>query len=177
MQRPFAYTTLLAALGATLGATLGAAHVASAQEQAPPSAKPGRWTGSFSSAMVRVPSAVQSSAGGSWRYSGPAKITAIPDEKPGTYKVEFRVSAPSGVSLLQWGIARGRCGSVLDLLVSPGKLPALDLRSGGTATLDFEGVLVEFKLDGKYHALIFRDGSGPDNVVACADLRYEVPKA
>ena len=165
MPRALAFAALIAALGA--------AQVASAQEQTPPSAKPGRWTGSFSSAMVRVQSQVQSFSGGPSKYSGIAKITPVPGKQPLTQKVEIRVSSPSGVSLLQWGVARGRCGSVLDLLVPPGKLPALDVRAGGTATLDFEGVLVDFKLDGKYHVLIFLDGSGPQNVVSCADLRYE----
>lgn len=167
MKRSLAVVALIA--------TLGAAQAASAQEQTPPTAKPGRWRGSFSSAMVRVQSQVQSFSGNSRSFSGTASITPVPEKQPGTQKVEFRLSSPSGVSLLQWGIARGRCGSVLDLLVLPGKLPALELRAG-IATLDFEGMLLDFQPDAKYHALIFRDGSGPQHVVACADLKYVAPK-
>ena len=157
MPRHLAFAALIAALGA--------ARAALAQEQAP-QVEMGFWNGSFRNVQM----------GGSGRYSGTAKISPLPG-KPANYRrVELRLSTPGGSSLLEWSASPGRCGSIIQPVKRPGELPSLETRSAGSAELTFEGALFDFKGDSAYQLMVFKDGAKEQNMVACANLKYAVPR-
>lgn len=157
MQRHLAFVALIAALGA--------ADAASAQEQAPPS-EPGIWNGSLRNAQM----------GGTGRYSGTVRIAAVPGKPAITRHVELRLSTPGTPGLLEWSVSSGRCGSILQMLKRAGELPSLEVRSSGSAELIFDGPLYDFKADSTYQFVVFKDGAKEQNMVACANLKYTVPK-
>ncbi len=157
MQRHFSFVALIAAFGA--------AHAALAQEQTPP-VEMGFWNGSLRSVQM----------GGSGRYSGTAKIAPVPGKPANFRRVELRLSTPGGSGLLEWSVSPGRCGSIIQPLKRAGELPSLEMRSAGNAELMFEGALYDFKGDSTYQLMVFKDGAKEQNMVACANLKYAVPK-
>ncbi len=145
------------------------AAASSAQAQDAASSK-GRFTGSLRGSGVI-------GGGDATRYSGSVEITPT-SSTAGAWRVEIKLSSGGGggsASMLQWSISPGRCGSRVQQLLAPSGLPQLEVRSGGSADLRFDGAIT---LDEKasYQLVVYGNGQNQQDIVACANLKYAAPK-
>ncbi|MBW7933526.1 MAG: hypothetical protein H3C62_07930 [Gemmatimonadaceae bacterium] len=153
--------------------TLGvAAPVTSAQAQAD-------MLGSYSGTVRAT-----SFAGGKDASKMSGSVTITPSKtSAGTYKVEIRLSTrgdsptASSTGYLQWSISPGRCGARVQFLVQPSEVSPLDIRSGGNAEVMWEGKLPLTGGEGSYQLMIYDRGVREQDIVGCANLKYNKPKS
>jgi hypothetical protein len=135
------------------------------------------FVGSYSGALRAT-----SFAGGkdASKMSGTVNVTPHAVTR-GVFKVEIRLSTmgssptASSTGLLQWSISPGRCGSRVQFLVPPSEVTPLEVRSGGNAELIWEG-RIPLAGDGSYQLMIYDRGFREQDIVGCANLRYNRPK-
>jgi hypothetical protein len=130
----------------------------------------GRWSGTFRSTQQ-----TQSSlAGGGIIGTINGEVTLQPTNEGGIdlYAVTIRISMNYQQESLEWGVSMGRCGSKLIMLETTGTVPTIDSRSGGDGELHHT---MRLDLDAKhtYQLVLFRNGHLQQNVVACANLKYD----
>jgi hypothetical protein len=161
MQRLLSFVATLA--------VLGSAHVASAQGQVTAQVVSlGRWSGTLRGQTIN-------SAGDQSRYSGSVEILPLPDRE-GQFRVRITLSTGDrAVSDMEWSISPGRCGTKLQLILPPASMPPLEVRSGGTADVQYEGV-INLTPQMSYHVPVFQGGHSQQNMVACANLKFEAPR-
>lgn len=154
---------LLVALAALLAPRAAAAQHA---EQA----MLGRWTGTFHSTQPTRSSLAE--AGNPGTING--DVTLQPTNEGGfdMYIISLKISMNRQGESLEWGVSRGRCGSKLIMLEPAGVVPTIETRSGGEGELRYTMAL---SLDAKssYQLVLFRNGHLQQNVVACANLKYD----
>jgi hypothetical protein len=152
---------------AALLAVLGSAHVAGAQVSAQVVSL-GRWSGTLRGQTM-------GSAGDQSRFSGHVEIMPLPD-RDGQFMVRINLSTGDGaVADMEWSISPGRCGTKLQLILPPASMPPLEVRSGGTADMQYEGV-INLNTQMSYHVPVFQGGQSQQNMVACANLKFETPR-
>jgi hypothetical protein len=138
----------------------------------------GRWSGSFRPGTMvgNISGATtggMSGTGAQGRYTG--NIDIIPSESaaPGAYRFNLTVSSNvNNPETLEWGISNGRCGSKLIMLVGSNSFPTIEMRSGGTGDVSTE-VAMQFSAKGQFQAVIFKGGHLQQNIVACANLKFD----
>ncbi|HEY3287751.1 MAG TPA: hypothetical protein VGJ96_11605 [Gemmatimonadaceae bacterium] len=150
-------------------------------------------------AAVLIPVAVQAQGADLGNYSGAVRATSFsggkdasrmsgsvnitPSAKEGVFKVEIRLStmgasaSSSSTGILQWSISPGRCGSRVQFLVPPGEAPPLEVRSGGNAEMTWEGRMPLVASEGNYQLMIYDRGFREQDIVGCANLKYNKPKS
>lgn len=159
MQRFLSFVALLA--------VLGSAHVASAQVTAQVVSL-GRWSGTLRGQTM-------GSASDQSHFSGHVEIVPLPD-RDGQFMVRITLSTGDrAVADMEWSISPGRCGTKLQLLLPPASMPPLEVRSGGTADMQYEGV-INLNTQMSYHVPVFQGGHSQQNMVACANLKFETPR-
>lgn len=134
----------------------------------------GSWSGSFRpGTMSGSMSRGSAGSGAPGRYSGSVDIIPSQTGAPGSYR--FNVVVSSNVNnpeTLEWGISNGRCGSKLIMLVGSNSFPTIEMRSGGTGDVSAE-VAMQFTAKGTFQAVLFKGGHLQQNIVACANLKFE----
>ena len=130
----------------------------------------GRWTGTFRSTQT-----TQSSlSGGGIIGTINGDVTLQPTNEGGIdlYVVSIKISMNYQQESLEWGVSMGRCGSKLIMLETTGTVPTIDSRSGGDGELRHT---MRLDMDAKhtYQLVLFRNGHLQQNVVACANLKYD----
>lgn len=135
--------------------------------------------GSYSGAVRAT-----SFAGGKDASKMSGSVTITPSATTnGAYKVEIRLStmgassSASATGYLQWSISPGRCGSQVQFLVQPSETTPLDIRSGGNAEATWEGRIALTPGEGNFQLMVFDKGVRDQDIVACANLRYNKPKS
>lgn len=134
---------------------------------APPS---GRWT-----ANIRPSLSMSSNIGASTkRMYGSVKIVPSTTGPALSWDVEIHLTSDRPGETLMWTISPGRCGVGAIPFALPTELPLFEVRTNGTGDLTAN---VKFALDGNgaYHLDIYRGGSQPEHVIACAALKYSKP--
>jgi hypothetical protein len=58
------------------------------------------------------------------------------------------------------------------MLVGSNSFPTIEMRSGGTGDVSTE-VAMQFSAKGQFQAVIFKGGHLQQNVVACANLKFD----
>jgi len=131
--------------------------------------RPGTMTGSISGSQTGG----LSGTGMAGRYTGNIDITPSPSGQPGTYRFMLTISSNlNNPETLEWGVSNGRCGSKLMLLVGSNSLPTIEMRSGGTGDASTE-VAMQFSAKGQFQAVIMKGGHLQQNIVACANLKFD----
>jgi len=128
----------------------------------------GRWRGTMRGQTI-------SSAGDATRYSGTVEVMPIFGGRDGEVRIRIVLSANSDAGDLEWSISPGRCGSKFQFLLSPSNVPPLVVRSGGTAELQHEAIL-SLNTQANYQVPVFRGGHLQQSMVACANLKFEMPR-
>lgn len=161
MQRSLPFVALLA--------VLGSAHVAGAQGQVTAQVvNIGRWSGTLRGQTM-------SSATDQTRFSGTVEVMPLLNERTGEFRVRIRLSASAATGDMEWSISPGRCGYKLQFLLSPSNVPPLEIRSGGSAEVEYEGI-INLNTQATYHIPVFQGGHLQQNMVACANLKFEPPR-
>lgn len=161
MQRSLPFVALLA--------VLGSAHVAGAQGQVTAQVVSiGRWSGTLRGQTM-------TSAGDQTRFSGTVEVMPLLNERTGEFRVRIRLSASAAMGDMEWSISPGRCGYKLQFLLSPSNVPPLEIRSGGSAEVEYEGI-INLNTQATYHLPVFQGGHNQQNMVACANLKFEPPR-
>lgn len=153
---------------ATAFAVFFAPHVAFAQHAE--QAMLGRWTGTFRTTQFTQSSL--NASGNPGTING--DVTLQPTNEGGIdlYIVNIKISMNIQGQSLEWGVSMGRCGSKLIMLETAGIVPTIETRSGGEGELRHT---MRLDMDAKhtYQLVLFRNGHLQQNVVACANLKYD----
>ncbi|MHB1311495.1 MAG: hypothetical protein ACYC3L_05710 [Gemmatimonadaceae bacterium] len=166
------------ATAAVLAVVLGA-QAALAQD--PAKGEPemiGSWSGSFRPGTMignisGATSGTLSGTGAAGRYTGSIDITPSESAMPGSYRFSLNISSNmNNPETLEWGISNGRCGSKLIMLVGSNSFPTIEMRSGGVGDVTSE-VAMQFTSKGQFQAVLFKGGHMQQNIVACANLKFE----
>jgi len=139
--------------------------------------RPGTMTGSIGGTLTNVPMGTivssTNTTGAPGRYSGTVAISPSLDDTPGKYRIEVRVSSNFNSSeTLEWGVSSGRCGSKLIMLAASNLLPPIEMRSGGTGEVN-EVTSLPLTSKGAFHVVLFKGGHLQQDVVACANLKFD----
>ena len=108
------------------------------------------------------------------RYTGGVNLVQPRAEAPDYLRIEINVSSTGGSELMEWALLPARCGSAVMPLLQAADVPPIQVPSGGNGEQSFE---VSLKLDpaASYHLDIYHGGHSQNNLVACADLRFQKP--
>ena len=128
-----------------------------------------KWTGAFQPTQQRS-GALQVS--GQNKAAGNITMTTA-DGSLQRMRVQLMVSTSlSNVSQLRWAVLPGRCGSGDLPLIGFEQFPLIEVSANGRGTA--EGDLpIQLDGNGSYHANVYNGGQQIDNVVTCANLKYE----
>ncbi len=130
----------------------------------------GKWTGTFRTTQFTQSSLNE--AGNPGTINGDVRMTPTNEGGVDMYVFNIKISMNRQGQSLEWGVSRGRCGSKLIMLEPAGIVPTIETRSGGEGELRYT---MPLDLDAKssYQLVLFRGGHLQQNVVACANLKYD----
>ena len=130
----------------------------------------GRWTGQFRS--------IQSTATSREAGGNPGRITGTVDFQPmresgmDLYEVSIKISSTTPNDELEWGVSMGRCGSKLIPVEHANQLPRFDTRTGGDGEIRHR-MPMTLNAQSSYQVGLFRNGHAQQNMIACANLKYD----
>lgn len=88
-------------------------------------------------------------------------------------RVALVVAVPTNAATqLRWALLPGRCGSGSLPLIGFDQFPLLEVSTSGRAELETD-LPLSLTVNGSYHINAYVGGSQLDNVVTCANLRYQ----
>jgi hypothetical protein len=163
-------TPLVRSRWLVLVALVLAAHGALAQHAEEPAVPFVRWYGDFRPMLMTQ--SIRLAAGNPGRYTGNVDVTLSRYDALVLYRVDIEVSSNSGAETLEWGVSRGRCGSKLIMLEDANQLPPIMMHAGGVGEVTHE-VGWDLSSDASYQVGIFRGGHLQQNMVACANLKFD----
>lgn len=145
-----------------------APHAARAQHAEMPML--GRWTGTFRSVLMTQET--RNAGGDIGHITGETELQPTHESGLDLYIVKLRISTNAAAESLEWGVSMGRCGSKLIMLENANQLPSIETRSGGEGELRHTLAL---NMDAKhtYQVGLFRNGHAQQNMIACANLKYD----
>ena len=149
---------------------LMAAQPARAQESSDSLPMLGSWSGQFRSVQMTQDS--RNAGGYVGRITGTVNLQPRRESGILFYDVVIQISTNSPGDQLEWGVSLGRCGSKLIMVENANQLPSFDTRSGGEGEIRHS---VPLDLDAKhtYQVGLFRNGHAQQNMIACANLKYD----
>ena len=155
---------------ACVAASLLFATVARAQDSTASLPMLGGWSGVFRSVLLTQD--VRNAGGEKGNISGTVELQPIVESGMNFYNVTIRVSTSNPGDNLEWGVSMGRCGSKLIMLEGANQNPSFDTRAGGEGEMRHT---VSYSMDAKhtYQVGLFRNGHAQQNMVACANLKYD----
>lgn len=146
-----------------------AAVTASAQNN-PSIAMIGKWTGTFRPVLLTQD--IRNAGGDIGRMSGNVELQPVHESGQDFYNVLIQVSTNVAGQTLEWGVSMGRCGSKLIMLEHANQLPAFETRPGGEGEMRHQ-VALPMDANHTYQVGLFRNGHAQQNMVACANLKYD----
>lgn len=153
-------------------AALLAAPTAGAQSQVASAELPmlGRWTGQFRSILMTQDS--RNSGGYVGRITGTVDMQPFRESGIDQYEVVILLSTSSPGDELEWGVSMGRCGSKLIMVENANQLPGFVTRNGGEGEVR-HAVALNLNAQASYQVGIFRNGHAQQNMIACANIKYD----
>lgn len=130
----------------------------------------GRWTGQFRSILMTQDS--RNAGGTVGRISGTVELQPVRESGIDRYDVVILLSTSSPDNELEWGVSMGRCGSKLIMLEHANQLPGFTTRAGGEGEVRHT-VALDLNAQANYQVGIFRNGHAQQNMIACANLKYD----
>jgi len=130
----------------------------------------GKWTGVFRPILMTQDS--RNAAGEAGRITGTVDMQPVHESGVDLYNVVIQVSSNHQGETMEWGVSMGRCGSKLIMIEHANQLPSFDTRAGGEGEVRHT---VALPMDAKhtYQVGLFRNGHSQQNMVACANLKYD----
>jgi hypothetical protein len=129
--------------------------------------RPG-WTGSLQPTQQRT-----GGVGVTGQTKAFGTVTITPS--PGTLQrmhVTISVAVPTTTAQsLRWAVLSGRCGSGDLALIGYDAFPLIDISSNGRGQIETDLPLA-MESGGTYHVNIYSGGQQLENVVTCANIRY-----
>ncbi|MFA6167176.1 MAG: hypothetical protein WC700_11215 [Gemmatimonadaceae bacterium] len=165
--------TVRSASTALVLAALLAAPTAGAQSQVETAELPmlGNWTGVFRN--IQQTQETRNGAGVViGRISGTVDLQPYRESGMDLYQVVILLSTNTPGQDLEWGVSMGRCGSKLIMLEHANQLPGFVTRSGGEGEIR-HSVPLNMNAQATYQVGIFRNGHAQQNMIACANLKYD----
>lgn len=87
--------------------------------------------------------------------------------------VVLTVTLPTNnAATYRWAVLPGRCGTGPLPLIGFEQFPVIDVGANGRGQIEIE-LPLELAAESSYHVNVYRGGQQLDNVVTCANLRYE----
>lgn len=147
----------------------GFAATATAQDN-PAMPMLGKWTGNFRSVIMTQD--IRNAGGESGRMSGTVELLPTHESGQDFYNVIIQISTSRAGDQLEWGVSLGRCGSKLIMLEHANQLPGFETRPGGEGEMRH---MLALPLDANhtYQVGLFRNGHAQQNMIACANLKYD----
>lgn len=166
-------TSVRSATTALVLAALLAAPTAGAQtaQETPALPMMGNWTGVFRN--IQQTQDNRNAAGlVVGRISGTVDLQPYRESGMDLYQVVIMLSTNTPGQDLEWGVSMGRCGSKLIMLEHANQLPGFVTRSGGEGEVR-HSVALNMNAQATYQVGIFRNGHAQQNMIACANLKYD----
>ncbi len=166
-------TSVRSATTALVLAALLAAPTAGAQtaQDTPELPMMGNWTGVFRNVLQTQDN--RNAAGAViGRISGTVDLQPYRESGMDLYQVVIMLSTNTPGQDLEWGVSMGRCGSKLIMLEHANQLPGFVTRSGGEGEVR-HSVALNMNAQATYQVGIFRNGHAQQNMIACANLKYD----
>ncbi|MHB8837594.1 MAG: hypothetical protein ACYC7F_01435 [Gemmatimonadaceae bacterium] len=158
-----------AAAALTLAALI-AVPAAHAQTESAEMPMMGGWTGQFRAILMTQDS--RNAGGYAGRMSGTVRMQPVRESGLDFYDVVIEVSSNSPGDELEWGVSMGRCGSKLIMVENANQLPGFVTRNGGEGEVRHR-VALDLNAQASYQVGIFRNGHAQQNMIACANLKYD----
>lgn len=131
----------------------------------------GKWTGVFRN--VQVTQETRNAAGNVvGRISGTVDLQPYRESGMDLYQVVLLLSTNQPGEDLEWGVSMGRCGSKLIMIEHANQLPGFVTRSGGEGEVR-HSLALNLNAQATYQVGIFRNGHAQQNMIACANLKYD----
>ena len=151
-------------------AVFAAAPAARAQTETAELPMLGGWNGQFRQVLMTQDS--RNAGGYAGRFSGTVRLQPIHESGIDLYDVIIEVSTNSPGDELEWGISMGRCGSKLIMVENANQLPGFVTRNGGEGDVRHK-LALSLNAQASYQVGIFRNGHAQQNMIACANLKYD----
>ena len=93
-------------------------------------------------------------------------------------RVVLDVSTPFNNATVAWALHPGQCGAASLPVLAVNVFPSIDLGGNGRGHVEGD-IPLEMPREGQFHANVYNEGGGQqlENVMTCANLRYEQPKS
>lgn len=130
----------------------------------------GGWSGQFRSVITTQSS--QRAAGPAGRITGSVILQPVHESGLDLYEVVIQISSNTPNDELEWGISMGRCGSKLIMVENANQLPSFVTRAGGDGEVRHKTML-NLNAQASYQVGLFRYGHAQQNLIACANLKYD----
>lgn len=130
----------------------------------------GKWSGQFRAILMTQDS--RNSGGYAGRVSGSVDLQPYRESGIDLYEVVILLSTNSPGDELEWGVSMGRCGSKLIMVEHANQLPGFVTRNGGEGEVR-HSVALNLNAQANYQVGIFRNGHAQQNMIACANLKYD----
>jgi hypothetical protein len=151
---------------------VGCASKAGANMGASPESGVPTWSGSLQPTQQRT---------GSLAVTGQSKAfgTVVIRPAAGALRrmhVQLTVSVPtSGATQYRWALLPDRCGTGELPLIGFEQFPIIDIGSNGRGQIEAD-LPLELSANSTYHVNVYSSGQQLDNVVTCANMKYEVSR-
>lgn len=131
-----------------------------------------RWTGSLQPTQQRSGALVVTSQ---TRVFGTVKMSMSQGSALRRMHVELTVAVPTSVDAsLRWAVLPERCGSGDLPLIGFEQFPLIEVSTNGRGQITAD-LPLEMRPTGTYHVNVYSGGQQLDNVLTCANLKYDGP--
>jgi hypothetical protein len=130
----------------------------------------GGWTGQFRSIQMTQDS--RNAGGDVGRITGSVRMQPFRESGLDLYDVLIQISTSQPGQELEWGVSMGRCGSKLIMIEHANQLPGFDTRNGGEGEVRHK-LQLNLNAQASYQVGLFRNGHAQQNMIACANLKYD----
>ena len=153
-----------------LAAALAFAPAARAQHASAELPMLGGWSGQFRSILMTQDS--RNAGGLAGRITGTVTMQPVRESGFDLYDVAIQISSSTPGDELEWGVSMGRCGSKIIPVQHANQLPSFVTRSGGDGEVRYKTPL-DLNAQANYQVGLFRNGHAQQNMIACANLKYD----
>lgn len=130
----------------------------------------GGWSGQFRSILMTQDS--RNAGGLTGRITGTVTMQPVRESGFDLYDITIEISSTTPGDELEWGVSMGRCGSKLIMVENANQLPGFVTRSGGEGDMRHKAPL-NLNAQASYQVGLFRNGHAQQNMIACANLKYD----
>lgn len=164
-------STIVFAVGVA-GLLAGGCASSTKSDPAEPAPSQPAWVGSLQPTQQRAGGLVVT---GQTRAFGAVRITPA-EGRLRRMHVHLVVALPvTSNTQYRWAVLPDRCGTGQLPLIGYEQFPLIDLSTNGRGELDVD-LPLELEANSSYHVNVYSGGQQLDNVVTCANLKFEPPR-